>query len=439
MTTTFTDLHLDTKLVERLQAERIETPSSIQEAAIPVVLAGKDLIAQSQTGTGKTLAYLLPMLQRIDPSLKQVQALVLAPTQELAMQIFREAEMYGEPLGITVQSLIGGAASKRQIEKLRLHPQFIVGTPGRTLELIGMRKLKMHEVRTITVDEVDQMFKLGAAGDTEAIFKSALRDRQLLFFSATMPEEVRNIADAWMNEPVEIGIKPEQKTSSTLSHYYFETDERDKIDTLRRIVRSYKPKSAIVFVNEIESIAEWIAKLQFVGLSVEPLYGEANKQERMNVLRRFREGRVQLLLATDVAARGLDIKELPMVINFDLPISSEHYVHRVGRTGRMGRKGLAISIVTPREKFIIDKFMRQLDIVIEPQVMYQGKVFNPDGAGSANESTRQYQGSRAKAPAKKVSEKSAVNPLPSKPKRDRDRDRKNAGAPKWLKEKSNPK
>ncbi|WP_152396882.1 DEAD/DEAH box helicase [Paenibacillus guangzhouensis] len=439
MTTSFTDLHIDAELVERLRAERIETPSSIQEAAIPVVLTGKDLIAQSQTGTGKTLAYLLPMLQRINPSLKQVQALVLAPTQELAMQIFREAEMYGEPLGITVQSLIGGAASKRQIEKLRLHPQLIVGTPGRVLELIGLRKLKMHEVRTITVDEVDQMFKLGAAGDTEAIFKSALRDRQLLFFSATMPEEVRNIADAWMNEPVEIGIQPEQKTSSTLSHVYFETEERNKIDTLRRIIRSYKPKSAIVFVNDIESIAEWVAKLQFVGLSVEPLYGEANKQERMNVLRRFREGRIQLLLATDVAARGLDIKELPMVINFDLPISSEHYVHRAGRTGRMGRKGLAVSIVTPREKFIIDKFMRQLDIVIEPQAMYQGKVFNPESARSADESNRQNQGARAKSPVKKAGPKSPAKPQPSKPKRDRDRDRKNAGAPKWLKAKSDSK
>ena len=439
MTTSFTDLHIDARLVERLLAERIETPSPIQQEAIPVALEGKDLIAQSQTGTGKTLAYLLPMLQRIDPALKQVQALVLAPTQELAMQIFREAEMYGESLGITVQSLIGGAASKRQIEKLRLHPQFIVGTPGRVLELIGMRKLKMHEVRTITVDEVDQMFKLGAAGDTEAIFKSALRDRQLLFFSATMPEEVRNIADAWMNEPVEIGIKPEQKTSSTLSHFYFETEERNKIDTLRRIVRAYKPKSAIVFVNEIESIAEWIAKLQFVGLSVEPLYGEANKQERMNVLRRFREGRIQLLLATDVAARGLDIKELPMVINFDLPISSEHYVHRVGRTGRMGQKGIAISIVTPREMFIIEKFMRQLDIVIEPQSMYQGKVFNPEAASSMEASNRQFPVTKTKAPVKKAEVKSPAKPLPSKPKQDRDRDRKNAGAPKWLKAKSDPK
>ncbi|OPA80086.1 DEAD/DEAH box helicase [Paenibacillus selenitireducens] len=439
--TTFKDLQVDSRLVAQLTTERIETPSKIQEAAIPVALEGKDVIAQSQTGTGKTLAYLIPMLQRIQPDLKQLQGLILAPTQELAMQIFREADNYGQTMGITVQSLIGGAASKRQLEKLKLHPQLIVGTPGRVLEMIRNRKVKMHEVRTITVDEVDQMFKLGAAGDTEAIFKTALRDRQLLFFSATMPAEVRDIADAWMREPVEIGIETDQKTSATIEHYYFETEERNKIDTLRRIVRLYKPKSAIVFVNDIASIAEWVAKLQYLGLSVEPLYGEADKQERANVLRRFREGQVQLLLATDVAARGLDIKELPMVINFDLPISSEHYVHRVGRTGRMGHQGMAISISTPREQFIIEKFNRQLGIHITPQAMYDGKVLSRE---SEDRPVRKpvakptHKSTTARA-ASKPTVQTAGNQKNSKSKLSRDKDRKNAGAPKWLKAKTDPK
>lgn len=318
------------------------------------------------------------------------------------MQIYREALLYGEAIGITVQAMIGGAASKRQLEKLKLRPQLIVGTPGRILEMIKNRKLNMQGVRTITVDEVDQMFKLGAAGDTEAIFKSALRDRQLLFFSATMPKEVRDIAAEYMQEPEEIGIVPEQKTSSTIEHYYFETEERDKLDMLRRVVRLYKPTSAIVFVNEIESIAEWVSKLQYIGLSVEPLYGEANKQERALTLQRFREGKFQLLLATDVAARGLDVKALPMVINFDLPISSEHYVHRVGRTGRMGQPGIAISITTPREHFIIEKFNKQLNIQIVPQAMYRGNLFQGE---PVNRSSSRRPTSTAPSNGKFISDK----------------------------------
>lgn len=432
--TTFNDLNIDDRLVQRLAVHQIEKPSPIQSEAIPAVLEGKDLIAQSQTGTGKTLAYLLPVLQRIQPDHRQLQALILAPTQELAMQILREAEQYADTVGITVQSLIGGAALKRQLERLKLHPQLVVGTPGRVLEVIGQRKLKMHDVRMIVVDEVDQVFKLGAAGDTEAIFKTTQRDRQLLFFSATMNDDISSIAETWMQNPVTIGIDPGRRTSATIEHYYFVCEERNKIDTLRRLVRLYQPKSAIVFVNDTESIAEWVAKLQYVGLSVEPLYGDADKQERANVLRSFREGKFQLLLATDVAARGLDIKGLPFVFNFDPPFSSEHYVHRVGRTGRMGQQGTAVSIITPREQFIIDKFSKELNIELKRKEMYDGKVWDAD-----ERIARPKRSPARTADAKKVKPSpnaASVSSKPAKARADRERDRKNKGAPKWLKSKS---
>ncbi|MBU5440881.1 DEAD/DEAH box helicase [Paenibacillus sp. MSJ-34] len=392
---TFQDLHIAEPFISQLAERNITEPSPVQIEAIPAMMEGKDVIAQSQTGTGKTLAYLLPLLQRIDTGKKNPQVLVLAPTQELAMQIVRVAETYGERSGVTVQALIGGAALKRQVEKLKLHPQLAIGTPGRVLELIRMRKLKMHEVRTIVVDEVDQIFRLGAAKDTEEIFKSALRDRQLAFFSATMTGQIRSIAQEWMTEPVTIGIEPDKRIAPTIEHLYFVCEERDKIDTLRRLVRLYEPKSAIVFVNDTDSIAEWTEKLQYVGLTAEPLYGDANKQERAQVLRRFREGQCQLLIATDVAARGLDIEGLPFVFNADPPLDAEHYVHRAGRTGRMGKKGTAVTIITGRERFIIEKFAKQLQIDIREKVMYSGKVHpagerirRNQGAGKRQKSKR---------------------------------------------------
>lgn len=374
----FESLNIQQKYVERLQQHGITEPSPIQQQAIPVMLSGKDVIAESQTGTGKTLAYLLPLLERIDVSNKALQALIIVPTRELGMQIMREIEMLTEGTELVAQALIGGVAVQRQIEKLRLHPQLVVGTPGRVLELIKIRKLKMNEVKTIVVDEVDQVFDLSSSVEVETIFKSALRDRQIVFFSATMPPSIEKVAATWMNEPVRVKVEALQRTADTLEHIYFLTEERERIDTLRRIVRIYNPKSAIVFVNEINSLAEVVAKMQYVGLSIEAIYGEADKLERARVLNSFREGKFQLLLATDIAARGLDIKELTHVINLDPPIDADHYVHRVGRTGRMGRHGTAISIVTPKERFIMNKFEKALGITIEEKAMFSGMILEPE-------------------------------------------------------------
>lgn len=471
MNGTFAALPLHESLISRLRELGIASPSPIQEKAIPVVLEGKDVLVQSQTGTGKTLAYLLPVLQRLERGSKHLQAIVVVPTRELGMQILHEIELFAETTGILGQALIGGASVSRQIDKLRLHPQIVVGTPGRILELIKQRKLKLHEVRTIVVDEADQVFALGAMGETEAIFKSAMRDKQLVFVSATLPQEIRAVTERWMRDPVHVDVQPGQRTAETLEHLYYVCDERDKIDTLRKMVRMYNPKSAIVFINDTDDVAGIVSKLKFAGLSIEALYGESDKQERAVTLKRFRDGKFQLLLATDVAARGLDIKGLTHVINFDQPFEADRYVHRAGRTGRMGKSGTVVTIVTPKERTFFEKLGRKLGIDLRERAMYFGKEVSPEEArrsasqrklaeprkpaetaAAAPKAAKQPRADEAagagengsgvrpasQPPAAKPPKQPPQGTSAAKFKAQKERDRKNKGAPKWLKSKQDP-
>lgn len=456
---TFAGLGIGEQLVTKLTDFGIVEPSPVQAECIPGALEGRDILAQSQTGTGKTLAYLLPMLQNIQPEQKMLQGLVLAPTQELAMQIQREAEKYGDTLGIQVQALIGGASTKRQLERLKLHPQLVVGTPGRIREILALRKLKLHTLKTVVVDEVDQMFQLGGTADVEYILRGTLRERQLMFLSATINPEIRALSSREMKEPLEVGIEPEQRTSKSLEHFYFISDERDKIDNLRRIIRHFDPTRSIVFINNTADIAEVEAKMNYVGLSAGALYGDADKTVRSLVLRRFREGKIRVLVASDVAARGLDIEDLSLVVNLDPPIDSEHYVHRVGRTGRMGRQGLAISIITPKEEFIMRKFSRELGIEIAPRSLFRGQVVEQQenqtfgghrgGGYSRDRKSLDRTDNRSKgekdvrisgsSPSTSSASRKPSSPAPAaaRKKNNRDMDRKNKGAPKWLKDKKN--
>jgi ATP-dependent RNA helicase DeaD len=463
--TTFSELGIPMDVVNKLSEFEINEPSPVQAEVIPAAMQGKDILAHSQTGTGKTLAYLLPILLGIDPEIKSLQKLILAPTQELAMQIVRESERYGEQRGIRVLALIGGASTKRQLEKLRLHPQLVVGTPGRIRELIETRKLKMHHVNSIVVDEVDQVFQLGAAGDVSRIIRSAMRDRQLVFLSATISKESAALVSREMKEPVLVGIAPEQMTASGLEHYYFISEERDKPDTLRRLIRHYNPEKALVFVNTTEDIAAVEAKMNHLGISTQALYGDADKMARSGVLDRFRKGKFKVLVASDLAARGLDIEGLTMVINYDPPVDSEHYVHRAGRTGRMGRTGIVLSIITDRQAFIIKKFTKELQTPIGLRLMSSGKVIKPGEEISRTRNVSQNTNDKLIAnvqnpslnkpvkaeiverPQPRVSSESITSvgqspETPRKPSRnpgasksERERVRKNKGAPKWLKNK----
>ncbi|MEK3881768.1 DEAD/DEAH box helicase [Paenibacillus sp. PL2-23] len=397
---TWSELGIEERLIEALLQNGIKQPTGVQAETIPALLEGHDVTARSQTGTGKTLAFLLPLLQRIDTQSGAIQAVIISPTQELAMQIVRVAQTYAEPLGVRVQQLIGGAALKRQVEKMKLRPQLVIGTPGRLHELLKLRKLKLNEVRQVVIDEADQVFQLGSTKDLEAVLFALGKERQMAFFSATYPEQMARFEGRWMKSATRVQLTPEHRVSQTVENYYIISDKRDKTDTARRLIRLLKPKSALLFLNDTNEIANWESKLSYEGFTVEMLYGDADKQRRAATLERFRDGRCQLLLATDVAARGLDIEGLPLVLQLDPAVDADHYVHRAGRTGRMGRSGVVITIVTPHEIFIMDKFRKQLGIELEERAMYRGELLSEE---ELREATRPKLERLAKEQAKQSS------------------------------------
>ncbi|MEV5025964.1 DEAD/DEAH box helicase [Paenibacillus sp. LPE1-1-1.1] len=469
---TWNEIGINELLENKLTANGIIEPTDVQAETIPILLGGSDVSARSQTGTGKTLAYLLPMLQKLNSYSNAIQGVILAPTQELAMQIVRVAEIYAEPLNIRVQQLIGGAALKRQVEKLKLRPQLVIGTPGRMHELLKLRKLKLNDVNNVVVDEADQVFQLGSTKEVEILLHGMGKGRQIAFFSATYPDQMARFEGRWMKNPERIQITPEHRVSQTIDNYFIVSDKRDKTDTARRLVRLLNPSSALLFLNDTDNISNWESKLSYEGFTVEALYGDADKQRRAATLTRFREGRCQLLLATDVAARGLDIEGLPLVIQLDPAADADHYVHRAGRTGRMGRAGTVVSIVMPQELFIMEKFRKQLGIELSERTMFRGKLLSEE---ELREATRPFaarhdaklaeraEASQAKRslerkeiPAAKeikdtketklVDVKSTdagskpkpapkAAPKPAPKKAERKREGKNKGAPKWLKAK----
>lgn len=375
---TWEELGLSEYFSEKLYENGLKEPTAVQSEAIPAWIEGKDIAVKSQTGSGKTLAFLLPILQHIDIESKAIQAMVLAPTQELAMQLVRVAEAYGAEKGVRIQQLIGGAAVKRQIEKLKQSPHLIIGTPGRMNELVKSKKIKLHQVKFLVLDEADQIFELGTSADIENLLFNVNKHRQTAFFSATYPESMGRYEGRWANDPLKISISPAHKVASSIEHYYVISDRRSKLDTVRRLLRTINAHSALMFLNDTDQISNWETKLKYEGFKIEALYGEADKQQRASTLTQFREGKLDALLSTDVSARGIDIVDLPLVIQIEPAIDADHYVHRAGRTGRMGKKGVVISVITPQEKFIMDKFNKQLQINIEERIMFRGKLLSED-------------------------------------------------------------
>jgi superfamily II DNA/RNA helicase len=351
-----------------------ENPTSIQKQTIPLILQGKDVIAESPTGTGKTLSYLLPLLHKIDPGKKSVQAVILAPSQELVMQILGEFQKWSEGSGIRGASFIGGANLKRQLEKLKKNPHVVIGTPGRTFELIQQKKLKMHEVKTVVLDEGDQLLNSEHADTVKKIIKSTLSDRQVVLFSATVTSRTEEAAKGLANEPEVIRVKKDEAiSSSNVDHIYFLSEQRDKIKLMEKAAR-LKGIKALVFVKDIGNLQVLAEKLHYKELQAEALHSEMNKIERQKALKNFRTGESNLLLATDVAARGLDIKGITHVIHFDFPKDLNQYVHRSGRTGRFGASGTVISFVTDREERELKKFAKELKIPVYEKVFYKGEI-----------------------------------------------------------------
>lgn len=366
--------HLKPFIQEAWNKSGFDTATAIQEAAIPVILEGKDVIAESPTGTGKTLGYLLPLLDKIDASRSSLQAVVLASSQELVMQIFQEFQKWSQGSSIRGTSIIGGANPKRQLEKLKKRPQVIFATPGRLLELIKQKKVKMHEVKTIVLDEADQLLISEHIGSVQNIVKSTMSDRQVVLFSATLKQETEQLAKEMTTAPEVIRItKDEGSASGEVEHIYFLCERRDKIKLLEKIARLDDSKS-LAFINDIGELQVLKEKLRFKELSVGILHSDMKKLERQAALKAFREGKIKMLVATDVAARGLDIQGITHVVQIDFPRNVSQYVHRAGRTGRMGASGTVISLVTEREERELKRFCGELNLPLHKRIFYKGQI-----------------------------------------------------------------
>jgi ATP-dependent RNA helicase DeaD len=379
MVDTFDKLGLDSRLVEGLKKQGITEPTGIQADSIQLAMENKDIIGQSPTGSGKTLAFLLPIFQRIDTGKREMQAIILAPTHELVMQIEKEIRLLSEGSGLAVTSvaIIGEVNITRQIEKLREKPNIIVGSAGRVLELIKRRKINAQTVRTIVIDEGDRLLDEHNLGPVKDVIKTTLRDRQLMLFSATITEKTLNTAMGLMKDPQVVRVEDEGEMSSNIEHIYVVAEQRDKIEVLRKLVASAKPERAIVFINNSEELRLATAKLQYHHLSASDISGNASKEERKKALEGFRKGDIKLLVASDLAARGLDIKGVTHIFNLDLPGDPKGYLHRAGRTGRMGEPGTSVFIVTEKEVPFVRRCERDFKIKIEEKIISRGEILDP--------------------------------------------------------------
>lgn len=348
--------------------------TSIQEQSIPLILEGKDVIAESPTGTGKTLAYLLPVLNKIDTESKNIQAICLASSQELVMQILAEVQKWGEGSGIRSASFIGGANVKRQLEKLKKHPHLVICTPGRALELIKQKKLKMHEVKTVVLDEADQLLVSEHIESVRQIVKATLKDRQVVLFSATLPKQTEVIAKELVQDAEIIRVKKDKMIDAAeVEHIYFQAEYRDKVKLLEPISRLEDAK-ILVFVKDIGNLSVIHEKLAYKNIHTSILHSDLNKMERQKSLNDFRVGKRNMLLATDVAARGLDIQNITHVVHYDLATDQTQYIHRSGRTGRFGASGVVVSLVTEREERELKQLANKLHLKLLRKNFYHGNI-----------------------------------------------------------------
>lgn len=363
----FVGLGIDVALAEVLAKGRIETPMAIQREAIPRILRGSNLIGQAPTGTGKTLAYLLPVLQRIDAGLPQVQAAVLAPTYELSMQIARTARQLSEDagLGVRVQGLIGGANIARQMEQLKKKPQLIVGSAGRILELFRKGKLRLEHVGCLVLDEFDRLLDDQNVGTVAELVRTLPRSgMQYLMFSATAPKKARERAD-FLEHPEFVRVEEEPLEEGNREDLYLMVPFREKIDMVRKLARNLSVKRGLVFVNRSFDAGRALEKLRYEGIRAESLLGNADKMMRKKALEDFRKGKVQLLLSTDLAARGLDIQDVDYVFNLDIPESANVYLHRAGRTARAGAKGCVVTLADAKESLKLEALEQKLGISLK--------------------------------------------------------------------------
>lgn len=368
----FDTLNLKPELISAIQELGYDQPTEIQTAAIPALLSGQDILGQAQTGTGKTAAFALPMLQRIDPKNRSVQGFILTPTRELALQVSKAFEVFAQFQPIKVLAVYGGQPYNKQLRMLSEGVQVVVGTPGRVLDLIQKKNaLDLGAVQFLVIDEADEMLKMGFIEDVETILSEASNGCQKALFSATLPKEVRNLASRYMQDAHEITIESKTLTVSNTEQRYYMVQERDKYAALIRLLEFEPVSNALIFARTKVRTGELADRLMSANYKAEPLHGDLSQQAREAALDRFRRGRTQFLVATDVAARGLDIEGVSHVFNYDLPFESEDFVHRIGRTGRAGASGTAISLVINSELFRIRRIEK-----LTSQTMILSKIPN---------------------------------------------------------------
>jgi ATP-dependent RNA helicase DeaD len=358
--TAFSDLGLSPNIQQALDELGFEKPSPIQEQAIPELLAGHDVIGQAQTGTGKTAAFGLPLLQYLDPENDEVQAIVMTPTRELCIQVTQALRSYAEHLDVEIVAVFGGAPIRSQQSQLRSGAHVVVATVGRMMDLMSRRSLVLTAARYVVLDEADEMLDLGFIEDVEKILRMCPSGRQTALFSATMPPPIKKLAEGYMYDPTTIRITPKTLTVDAIAQAFVEVPAKDKAARLVELLKTEEPEQAIIFTRTKIGASKLERTLKDKGLDVKALHGDLSQGVRDGVMIAFKDHRVKLLVATDIAARGLDIEHVTHVINFDVPNSSEVYVHRIGRTGRVGRTGRAITFVTPAERDEIGRIERDV-------------------------------------------------------------------------------
>lgn len=364
----FEELCLDPRILRAVTEMGFEQASPIQAKSIPIALEGKDMIGQAQTGTGKTAAFGIPMLQRVDPHNKKLQAIVLCPTRELAIQSANEIRRLAKFMhGIKVLPVYGGQEITKQIRSLKGGVQVVIGTPGRVIDHINRRTMKLEHVGAIILDEADEMLNMGFREDIETILEKLPKERQTLLFSATMPKPIMDIAKTYLKKPELIKVIKKELTVPKIDQFYYEVNPRKKSEVLSRLLDMYDPELSLVFCNTKRKVDELVEDLKGRGYFAEGLHGDMKQSQRDRVMNGFRNGRTDILVATDVAARGIDVDDVEAVFNYDVPQDDEYYVHRIGRTGRAGRSGRAFTLVVGREIYKLKDIQRYCKTKIKRQ------------------------------------------------------------------------
>lgn len=366
----FDQLQLDERILRAVTDMGFEAASPIQAQAIPVQTEGRDVVGQAQTGTGKTAAFGIPLLQKIDPKSKKLQAIALCPTRELAIQVAEEIRRLAKYMhGIKVLPIYGGQDIVRQIRGLKEGTQIVIGTPGRVMDHMRRKTIRCDHIHTVIMDEADEMLNMGFLEDMETILSQLPEERQTVMFSATMPMEIQNIAKRFQKDPVTVKVVKKELTVPKVTQYYYEVKPKTKVEVMCRLLDMYAPKLSVAFCNTKKQVDELVQDLQGRGYFAEGLHGDLKQMQRDRVMSSFRNGTTEILVATDVAARGIDVDNVEAVFNYDIPQDDEYYVHRIGRTGRAGKEGIAFSFVVGKEVYKLRDIQRYCKTKIIPQAI----------------------------------------------------------------------